>query len=396
MTRLTARLSIEVPVVQSGMRGVAGPDLAAAVSNAGGLGILAALMVAPDALHEQIAAVRRRTDRPFGVNVWLHDELRPPPTPDSLAKDHVERVQEVLNGLRARLGLAPPSGLPAPVPDLLDDALDVLVDERIPVFSAGVGLPTAELVERFHEVGTVVMAMVTTVEDAVEAVARGVDVVVAQGAEAGGHRSIGAKGPRAAAQGTGSMVLIPAVRDAVGSDVVVVAAGGIADGRGLAAAMVLGADGVLLGTRFVATAESLAHPEWKQAILAGVRPTVVTDAISGQWARTLQNDFVTHVDAAGVEPLPGLLHLNAAGDIFAAARSRSEVELMPLYAGDSARLIHDAPSAAEVVRQITVEAVAASALASGPGGAEAQPSADGEPRKGGAGSGGDHQEQHGR
>jgi nitronate monooxygenase len=356
MNRLCARLGIDVPVMQSGMRGVAGADLAAAVSNAGGLGILAALLMAPGELRDQIRDVRTRTGRPFGVNLWLHEELAPPRRPDELDPRLVDRVQDTLNEFRRARGLATSTGAPGAVPDLTEQAIEVLLDERVPVFSAGLGLPAPELVDRFHAAGSLVMAMVVDAADAVEAVDRGVDVIVAQGSEAGGHRSVGSKPSRDGATGLGTVVLVPAVRDAVGPGVAVTAAGGVADGRGLAAAIVLGADGVLLGTRFVATAESTADAAWKQALLAHDRPTVVTDALTGQWARTLRNEYVEQYDRAAPGTLPSLLQSTAAGDIFAAGRSRGDAEMMPLYAGEGANLIHDVPTAADVVHRLVAEA----------------------------------------
>lgn len=354
--RLCRRLGLDVPVVQSGMGGVAGPDLAAAVCEAGGLGILAALRVPPDRLREQIRDLRSRTGRPFGVNIWLHEELRPPVDPADLDPGLVAEVQAALDQVRARLDLPPASGPLDPVPDLVDAAIEVMVEERIPVFSAGVGLPDAGLVERFHEVGAAVMAMVVDADDARLAVELGVDVVVAQGLEAGGHRSVGTKRPAGASVGTGTISLVPAVRDAIGGEVPLVAAGGIVDGRGLAAALVLGADGVLLGTRFVATAESTADPAWKAALLGGGRATTVTDALTGQWARALRNDFVDRYRATGARTLPGLLQAAAAGDVFAAARAAGDAEMLPLYAGEGSALLRDLPPAAEVVARIVAEA----------------------------------------
>lgn len=356
MNRLCSILAIDVPILQSGMRLVAGPDLAAAVSNAGGLGVLAALMMPPDAIREQVRDLRGRTDRPFGVNLWLHEELMPPRRPDELDPHLVDRVQDTLNEIRRDRGLPNAYGLPDAIPDLTAAAIDVLVEERIPVFSAGLGIPSAEVVQRFHDAGSLVMAMVVDVPDAVEAVARGVDIVVAQGAEAGGHRSVGSKPARHGAEGIGTMVLVPAVRDALGPDVPLAAAGGIADGRGVAAAMMLGADGVLLGTRFVATRESTAHDVWKQALCEHQRSTVLTDSITGQWARALRNEYVERYDRAAPGTLPSLLQSSASGDIFAAARERGDVEMLPLYAGDGARLIHDLPTAADVVAQLVSEA----------------------------------------
>jgi nitronate monooxygenase len=359
MNRLCARLGIEVPIVQSGMGGVAGPALAAQVCEAGALGVLAALMTPPDDLRRRIGELRALTGRPFGVNLWLHRELRPPTPPEAVAPDLVDEVRRALDDIRRSRGREPaPGPLPA-TPDLIDAAVEVLIEERVPVFSAGVGLPSGDLVERFHRAGTTVMAMVIDPVDARAAVEAGVDVVVAQGSEAGGHRSVGTKRARHEATGTGTFVLVPAVRDAVGPGVAVVAAGGVADGRGLAAALVLGADGALLGTRFVATAESEAHPVWKRELVAGSRSTVVTDAFTGQWARALRNEFHDRYQASGARTLPSLLQLGAAGDILATARQDGDVELLPMWAGDSVQLIDDLPTAAEVVRRLVAEAEAA-------------------------------------
>lgn len=356
MGRLSRRLGIDTPIIQSGMRGVAGPDLAAAVSNAGGLGVLAGLLATPDALREQIRSLRSLTVNPFGVNLWLHEELRTPVAPGDVDPATVEEVQGALNEIRSAHGLELKHGAPMPIPDLFGAAVDVLLDEQVPVFSAGLGIPEAQLVERFHEVGTAVMAMVISPDDAREAVARGVDVVVAQGSEAGGHRSVGTKPAAAVATGQGTMSLVPAVRDAVGGEVPVVAAGGIADGRGLAAAVMLGADGVLLGTRFVATAESTAHPVWKQEILASTRPTVVTDAITGYWARVLSNDLVERYRSTGAGVLPSLLQASASGDVTGYGATAGEAELLAMYGGEAAVLVHDLPTAAEVVTHLRTQA----------------------------------------
>lgn len=143
MGRLARRLGIDTPIIQSGMKGVAGPELVAAVSNAGGLGVLAGLLTAPDGLREQISAVRSLTDRPFGVNLWLHDELRPPVAPDDVAPALVEEVQGALNKIRALHGLEAQHGAPDPIPDLFDAAVDVLLEESVPVFTPGWESPTA-------------------------------------------------------------------------------------------------------------------------------------------------------------------------------------------------------------------------------------------------------------
>jgi nitronate monooxygenase len=357
-TALCDLLGIRYPILQSGMGGVAGPDLAAEVSRAGGLGIVGALGVPVDEVRSRIRRVRTATDRPFGVNLWLHSELRPPLDPALLPDATVERVQGVLNRFRERLELPVTGARPAPTPDLVDAAFQVILDERVPVFSAGIGLPSAEMVARCRERGVKIVSMVTSVEDARAVAAMGVDAVIAQGAEAGGHRSVGTKpaAPEAAAS-IGTMTLVPQVVDAV--CIPVIAAGGIADGRGLAAALALGAAGVLMGTRFVATRESTAAAVWKKRLLeldAGA--TAVTDAFTGQWARTLRNAFQTEYRATGAPVLPSLLQASAAQDIYAAAIARDDGEHFPMYAGDCVGLIHDLPGAADVVETIVREATA--------------------------------------
>ncbi len=338
------------------MGGVAGPKLVAAVSNAGGLGTLAALNLRPDAVRAGIQRVRELTDRPFGVNIWLHDDVRCPPDVAEHS-DLVRSVQSVFNELRPRFDLAPTLEAPRPVPDLVDAALEVMVDERIPVFCAGLGIPEPGLVDQFHEVGTKVVTMVATTADAVSAVDQGSDVVVAQGLEAGGHRSHGRKLTAAEAAGTGTITLIPQVIEAIDDRVPVVAAGGIVDGRGLAAATMLGAAGVLMGTRFVATSESQASQLWKDRLTSGTGTTVLTDGFTGQWARVLRSEFTDRWADHGGPPLPGLLQAAARADLQRAAVDADDDQMQPLYAGAAFDLLDDLPSAADIVTRTVREAL---------------------------------------
>jgi nitronate monooxygenase len=183
-TALCDLLGIEYPIIQSGMANVAGPDLVAEVSRAGGLGILAGLGVPPDELRARIRHVRERTDRPFGVNLWLHTELRPPADPASISDERLAAVQGVLNGFRAELGLPAQSGRPPAIPDLIPAQIEMLLEERPAVFSIGLGDPGSEAVDRCHERGIKVIAMVATVEDARTVAASGVDVVTPRAAAA--------------------------------------------------------------------------------------------------------------------------------------------------------------------------------------------------------------------
>jgi nitronate monooxygenase len=344
------------------MRRVAGPELAAEVSNSGALGILAGLLAKGEDLRAQIRRVRELTDRPFGVNLWLHSELRPPVDPATLPQERVRAVQETLNVFRRRLGVAESTARPGPTPDTLEEAFEVILEERVPVWSTGLGEPDEERIARCHERGIRVIAMVATVRDAERVVSSGVDAVVAQGAEAGGHRSFGVKPASGEEAAVGTMVLVPEIVDAVG--VPVVAAGGIADGRGIAAALALGASGAMLGTRFVATKEPQAAAFWKQAIVeARGDQTAITDVFTGLYARAIPNTFAAAYAASGAPVLPSLLQSSTAQDVYAASAAQGNRDYFPLLAGQSSGLIRNLPGAAEVVASLVAETGSALAAA---------------------------------
>jgi len=272
-TPLTRRLGIRLPIVQAPMAGGGStPRLAAAVSAAGGLGSVAGAMLRPDALRAAIGEVRALTDAPFAVNLFA--PLPPPAT---------ARVAEW-----ARLtGVAPPSAPPSPA--RFEDQLDVVVAERVPVFSFTFGVPPLDGVE------AVTVGTATTVAEAVALERAGVDVVVAQGYEAGGHRGT-FLGPVDRSL-TGTLALVPQVVDAV--SVPVIAAGGIMDGRGIAAALALGAHGVQLGTAFLCCAEAGTSAAHREALS---RDTTVTRVLTGRHARAVRTPLVDRLEASGLEP----------------------------------------------------------------------------------------------
>ena len=354
-TALCDLLGIEYPIIQSGMGSVAGPDLAAEVSRAGGLGVIGGLNQPPEEIRRRIRFVREHTDRPFGVNLWLHSELRPPVDVAAISAATIAKVHQTLDTFRERLEIPAVSAPPPPAPDFVEAAFDVILDERVPVFSAAIGFPSPDMVTRCHARGVKVMAMVATVQDARDVAEAGADVVVAQGGEAGGHRSVASKPVDPDAAMTGTMALVPQIVDVV--RVPVVAAGGMADGRGLVAALALGAHGVLLGTRFVATRESTAPEFYKKSLLErDADATMVTDAFTGQWARALRNTFAVEYRAAGAPTLPSLLQAGAAADISAAAVKKQDGEYFPMFSGQSVGLVHNIPGAAEVVESVIREA----------------------------------------
>jgi enoyl-[acyl-carrier protein] reductase II len=246
-TRLTDALQIDHPVMLAGMGGVSYHRLATAVSEAGGFGCLGASTMGDDEMRAEIAAVRQATDKPFGVDLLT-----------ALPRGLHEKVDDIIAG-----------GATA--------------------FVAGLGVPR-EVVDQCHAAGLVVVNMCGKVRHAVEAVEAGCDIVVAQGTEAGGHTG------RIA-----TMALVPQVVDAVGDRVPVVAAGGIVDGRGLAAALALGADGVWIGTRFIATPEARSVVGYKDVLLRSHEDdTVVTRAYTGKTCRVIANGYTQPYESGEV------------------------------------------------------------------------------------------------
>ena len=318
-TALCKRLGIELPIIQAPMGGAVGPPLAAAVSNAGGLGMLVPWRADVDTVRRQIREMRALTARPFGVNLVL------------------EFPQE--------------------------ERLAVCLDERVPVISFFWRDPSS-LVPLAKAGGAIVMHTVGSAADAKQAISCGVDLVIAQGWEAGGH-----------VRGTvATMPLIPAVVDAV-SPAPVVAAGGIADGRGLAAALALGASGAWIGTRFLASHEAAIHPRYRELLLqANENDTVYLENFFDiRWPnashRTLRNKTIEVWEAAGCPPTgkrPG------EGEVIGKSRSigpivryqsytpgadaDGDIDAMALWAGQSVGLVSTVQSAGEIVRQIADEA----------------------------------------
>src|SRR5262249_7478997 len=285
------------------------------------------LNVPPDDLRKAIRRVRELTDHPFGVNLWLHSGLRPPIDPATIPDSTLAAAQGVLNTFRARLGAPTTSARPPRGPDLVAAAFEVVLAERPAVFSSALGFD-ASMIKRCHEHGIKTMTMAATLEDARAMAAAGADVIVAQGGEAGGHRSVDGK-PAPEQVSVATMVLVPQIVDAV--RVPVVAAGGIADGRGLVAALALGASGILLGTRFVATRESMAPEIYKKRVLeSDSTATTLTDTITGLWARALRNRFTEEYRASGAPVLPPHVQRVAAGDVYQASLKHQDSDYYPM------------------------------------------------------------------
>jgi NAD(P)H-dependent flavin oxidoreductase YrpB (nitropropane dioxygenase family) len=317
-TALCDRLGIDLPIVQAPVGSAAGPELVAAVSEAGGLGMLALTWHAPEQARRSIRRTQELTTRPFGANLVLDFPV--------------------------------------------DDLLTVCPDEGVPTTSTFWGDPS-RMTARIRGAGALHLHTVGEVAEAVHAVAGGVDVVVAQGWEAGGH----VRG------GTTTLALVPAVVDAVGP-IPVVAAGGIADGRGIAAVLALGAQGAILGTRFVATTEAVTHEVYRQHLVTatGVE-AVYTRCFDGGWPhaphRALRNATLRGWEAAGEPAAP---HRPGEGDVVAVdaagqhhCRYEDQIPLpgmtgdlgdMALYAGQSVNLVHEVVPAARLIHDMAAQA----------------------------------------
>lgn len=345
---LTLRLGIDWPVLQAPMAGgISTPAMAAAVSEAGGLGSFAAGALPPAAVRDGIRAIRERTRRPFAVNFFVPSGPAAPPG-GAVLDAAVRAVQPFRDELR----LGPPAR-PAPPPPF-EEQVDAALDAGAPVLSFTFGLPAAPLVARLREAGIVLVGTATTPAEAADAEAAGCDAVVAQGAEAGGHRG----GP--ALDGSppaliGTLALVPRVVDRV--RIPVIAAGGIADGRGVAAALALGASAVQCGSAFLACAESGASAPYRAAVAArddGDR-TALTDAFSGRVARGVRNRFATGMAGRALLPFPYQNGLTQ--DLRAAAARAGDAGLLSMWVGQGPSPRAGA-GAAEVVASLVREAAA--------------------------------------
>ena len=354
-TPLCDLLNIRYPIIQSGMGGIAGPELAAQVSESGGLGIIAGTFLTPEELRNRIKKVRQLTNKPFGVNLMLHQDLLSPVDIKNIPDSLVKSVQDQLNKFRTKLGIPNQHTLTAAVPDYLDQAFEIILEENVPVWSIGLGKPSRDQVNRCHDKGIKIITMIATAEDAREVSKLGVDVIVAQGGEAGGHRSTDTKKASREHAVIGTMVLVPEVVDAVKQPVV--AAGGITDGRSMVAALALGAVGVLIGTRFIASRESIASDVHKQAVLkSGSNETTITDKHSGAYARVIRNSFTEEYEKSNTPVLPPWVQIFAVRDIHRAAIEKNDPEYFGLWAGQVTGRIQNIPSASEIVRTIVHEA----------------------------------------
>jgi nitronate monooxygenase len=347
MNPILKKLGITVPIVQAPMAGVSTPALAAAVSNAGGLGSIGVGAATADEAREMIRAVRAATAAPFNVNVFCH---RPAVASASREADWIGRLAPIF----ARYGAGPPRQLCEIYRSFLEDdaMLAVLLEERPKVVSFHFGLPSQERIDALRNAGIVLLATATNIQEGLAIAAAGIDAVVAQGYEAGGHRGVFDLDEADDRLGTLALTRLLAT----GLDIPVIAAGGIMDGAGIAACLTLGASAAQLGTAFIACPESSADAGFRAALLGPAsRHTVLTSAISGRPARCLANRFTELGEAVDPKAIPSYpIAYDAGKALHAAAKAAGEFGYGAQWAGQGAPLARSL-AAATLVAELKSE-----------------------------------------
>ncbi len=342
------RFHLRVPVVQAPMAGgPTSPAMVAAVSNAGALGFLAAAPFTAEKLASEVAAIRALTSRPFGVNLFVLE----PSAPDDAT---VRRALSAIDPLRAELGLPPGQPLARYAPDFREQ-LDMLIELRVPVVSFTFGLISAQDVERLHAAGSYVIGTATHTAEGVAWRDIGADAIAAQGSEAGAHRGtfIG----RFEDALVGTMALVPQLVDATGLPVL--AAGGIMDGRGIVAALALGAQAAQMGTAFLTCAESAIPADWKTRVRTlPDTATEVTRAITGRHARGIRNPLMQQLSEQPGNVAPYPVQNALTQELRQTASRANNGDYLSLWSGQAAPLgskRKEGLPAAELVEQLHAE-----------------------------------------
>jgi len=373
-TKLCDMLDIEYPIILAGMGGASGPTLAAAVSNAGGLGVLGAAALNPDQLRDWIEKTRSLTDKPFGVDLLLPKIDLPPmsgkfPISDLKAFLPAEELAFV-DRLKEEIGIPDVEMPPLDVDsDMLSGAkklMDVILEERVPVFASGLGNPEY-IIPQARAQGMKVIGLVGNARNARRVASSGADIIVAQGHEAGGHTGR-----------IGTLALVPQVVDAV-YPVPVVAAGGVGDGRGLVASLAMGACGVWVGTAFLLAHEACIDSpkdwamnlgvdpydleqweidDWKDKIIAATEEdTRVTRIYTGKTARFISNKFIEAWEKAGGKTLPMPLQTLLVCDVELGLRKGRMTDYISGFGGQIAGMLKERKSAKQIVDEMVEGAI---------------------------------------
>ncbi len=329
--RLTEKFGIDYPIIQGPLGGLSSQRLTAAVSNFGGLGSFGALSLSPEEIKNVISQIRSLTSKPFAVNLWVSMEDDGARTSDEAA---FNRSLAPLASYFAELQVPRPQFKPYSLIRFEDQAR-ILLDEKVPVFSFIFGIPPKEILDECRAKGIVTIGTATTPDEAVALQNARIDAIVASGFEAGGHR--GSFLRRAEDSLTGTFSLVPQIVDNV--EVPVIAAGGIADARGVIAALALGAEAVQMGTAFLMCEESGASRIHREALLARkAGHTGLTKGFTGRLARGIKNRLMSELNQKEAEILPYPLQRMLMKNLSIASEAAGRADLMPLWAGQSANL----------------------------------------------------------
>jgi nitronate monooxygenase len=329
--RLTSRLGLQYPIIQGPLGGLSSQKLTAAVSNYGGLGSFGAHGLKPESIRRVIREIKGITSKPFAMNLWVSMEDEGALTS---TEEAFHRSLSPLTKYIESVGGDKPSYRPYE-PIRFEDQVQVLLDEGIPAFSFIYGIPSKQILDAFRHKGVALIGTATTVDEAIALEQAGVDVIAASGFEAGGHRGSFLQSSEDSL--TGTMALVPQVVDAV--RLPVVAAGGIGDARGIVAAFALGAEGVQMGTAFLACEESGASTLHRKAILSGqAKQTALTRGFTGRLARGIKNRLLDNFNEKDIEILPYPVQRALVRHLSIPAEKAGQEELLSLWAGQSASL----------------------------------------------------------
>ncbi|MEI2368507.1 NAD(P)H-dependent flavin oxidoreductase [Niallia circulans] len=347
---MTKILKIKYPIIQAPMAGgITTSELVSAVSNSGGLGMIGAGYMTPLQMRDQIRKVKTLTSNHFGINLFV-------PKKFAIRQDTIQSANQLLNPFREQLNLPPKDSIDIPdfhhVYETFIEQIKVAMEENVPVCSFTFGIPPAKVVSELKTANTILIGTATTVREAVENEKAGMDMVVIQGSEAGGHRGNFIDDKNRSL--VGSMSLIPQAADNV--RIPVIAAGGIMDGRGLLASICLGAKGIQMGTAFLTCIESGAQPIHKDIITNSTEEdTVLTRSFSGKWARGIKNTFITCMKNKEWNLPDFPIQNTLTQDIRKNAVSKNNKEFMSLWCGQSPRLAKQ-QTAKILIRSIMAEA----------------------------------------
>jgi nitronate monooxygenase len=340
---LQARLKVQYPIIQAPMAGTDSPEFVAAACNAGVLGSLGAQYRSPEEIGKAIAKIRSLTDNPFAVNLFTLDRRTVP------SNEQIDEARKYLHKYYDQFGVSVPSTESVKLSIDPEAQLQTILEARVPVFSFTLGIPETHWIEEFKSKSTLLIGTATNVKEARALEAAGVDAITAQSSEAGGHRGtfIGSYENSM----IGALALIPQLADAV--NVPIIAAGGIMDGRGIAAAFALGAQGVQLGTAFLTVSESPAHAAYKRAIQEHeADDTVITKVFSGGAARGIKNAFI---EANSDKPLLPFPYQNSlTRPIRKIANETGQIEYTNLWSGQGGHLAREM-SVNDLVKRLMTE-----------------------------------------